>query len=75
MSNQLPYTPEQISDITARESKGLEALKELGLTPAAAVQKTRIVTNTGEEMWVDKITPFLQDTKYAPVRVEPKDLK
>lgn len=75
MSNQLPYTPEQVSDIEAREKKALEALKELQLTPAAAVQKSRLTTTNGEEVWVDKITPFLQDTKYAPVRVEPKNLK
>lgn len=55
------YTPEEVKDITEREAKGLEALKELQLTPAAAVSKL----NIGHDSFVDKVQPYLQDTKYA----------
>jgi len=56
---------EQVADIQEREKKGLEYLKELKLTPAAIIQKIRV----GDDMFVDKVTPFLQDTKY--VKPEP----
>lgn len=54
------YSPEEIKDIEAREKKGLEYLKELQLTPAAQVYKQ----NIGNDMFVDKVTPYLQDIKY-----------
>ena len=54
-------TKEQISDIQEREKKGLEALKELGLTPAAQVQKV----NMGNDTFADKVIPYLQDTKFS----------
>lgn len=70
MQNQ--YTPEQVGDIKAREAKGLEALKELQLTPAAAISKV----NIGNDVFADKLTPFLQDTRYTiqPSPIQQKDL-
>lgn len=59
-------TEEQVKDIKEREAKALEALKELELTPAAIVYKQ----NIGNDMFADKITPYLQDTKYAPKKDE-----
>lgn len=55
------YTPEQIKDITEREAKGLQALKDLQLTPACAVQKI----NVGNDVFADKVNAYLQDTKYT----------
>lgn len=74
MNNQ--YTPEQIKDIQDREQKALDFLKELQLTPAAAVSKNRLMTNEGEEVWVDKVQPYLADFKYAPKvsEIQLKDL-
>lgn len=54
------YTPQQVEDIKEREAKGLAYLKELELTPAAQVYKQ----NLGNDVFVDKIVPFLQDIKY-----------
>lgn len=59
------YTPEQIKDIQEREAKGLAFLKELGLTPSAAVQKFKMAGPKNEELFMDQIIPFLQDTKYV----------
>lgn len=55
------YTPDQIEDITQREQQGLDALKALGLTPAAIMQKV----NMGNDVFADKVLPYLQDTKYT----------
>lgn len=55
------YTPEQIEDVKKREVMGIQALKDLELTPAAILNKV----NLGEDVFADKVTPFLQDTKYA----------
>lgn len=55
------FSEEQIKDIQEREAKGLQALKELELTPAAVLQKL----NVGNDVFADKVIPYLQDTKYA----------
>ena len=71
--NMNKYTPEQIKDIEEREKKALEALKSLELTPAAVLSKM----NVGDDMFVDKVTPYLRDTKYAekpPVAIDKKDV-
>ena len=57
----MDYTPEQIKDIQEREKKGLEALKELQLTPAALISKH----NIGNDTFADRLLPYLQDTKYS----------
>lgn len=57
------YTPEQIKDISEREKKCLEFLKENQLTPSAVMQKV----NIGQDIFVDKVTPYLQDLKFKPV--------
>ena len=56
------YTQEQIKDITDREAKALELLKELQLTPAASVSKV----NMGNDTFSDKVVCYLQDIKYVP---------
>ncbi len=58
----MEYSKEQIDDINEREKKGLAALKELQLSPAASVQKQ----NIGNDIFVDKVIPYLQDTRYTP---------
>lgn len=65
------YTPEQVKDITEREKKGLEVLKELGLTPAAQISKV----NLGNDTFGDKLIPYLADVKYTPKPEEKKDEK
>lgn len=57
------FTPEQIADIKEREAKGLQALKDLQLTPAAIIQKA----NIGNDGFIDQVTPYLRDTKFAPI--------
>lgn len=54
------FTPEQIKDIREREEKGLQALKELDLTPAAGTQ----MVNIGGDTFAVKLIPYLQDTRY-----------
>lgn len=66
----MDYTKEMMADITEREKKGLEALKELKLTPAASVQKV----NLGDDNFGDKVTPYLRDTKYSSTNIEKKDV-
>ena len=63
------YTEEQVKDVEGREAKALEMLKELELTPAAFCQKT----NIGNDVFVDKITCYLQDTKFAEKVETPKE--
>lgn len=67
------YTPEQIRDITAREKEGLEHLRRLQLTPACQVVKH----NIGDDVFADKMYPYLADTKYADKvsDIQAKDLK
>lgn len=60
MTNKL--TDEQIKDIQEREAKGLQALKDLQLTPAAVVQKINL--GDGTDIFVDKVQPYLADTKW-----------
>ncbi len=60
------YTKEQVEDITKREKAALEYLKENGLTPAAQIQKV----NLGNDIFADKLVPFLQDLKFATKKEE-----
>lgn len=57
------YSPEQVKDIKEREQKALNYLKELQLTPAAAISKEQI----GNDMFADKVVPFIRDTKYEGI--------
>lgn len=57
------YTKEQVIEVQEREKKALEYLKENHLSPAAVIQKVRV----GDDMFVDKVTPYLRDLKYASV--------
>lgn len=59
------YTKEQVKDITTREKKALEILQEMNVTPAAVIQKVKMNTSDGAEIFVDKIIPYLADTKYV----------
>lgn len=61
MTNTSTFTQEQIKDIREREAKGLEALKELGLTPGCGAQ----MVNMGNDTFGIKLIPYLQDTKYT----------
>lgn len=54
------YTEEQVLDITTREKKAIEMLKELKLTPSAIIHKV----NVGNDVFGDKVTPYLADTRY-----------
>jgi len=56
------YTKEQQEDIKLRVEKATKLLKELQLYPSAVVQKV----NQGDDIFVDKIICFLQDSKYTP---------
>jgi len=58
------YTQEQKDDINERTAKAIEMLKELNLYPQAQVTKGRITTNDGQELFADRVQPFLADTKY-----------
>lgn len=64
----MKYTEEQIADIKEREEKGLSALKELHLTPGAVISKQ----NLGNDVFGDRVQPYLQDTKYAEKKVADK---
>lgn len=59
------YTNEQIEDITTREKKALEMLREMQVTPAAFIQKVGMRTQEGTEVFADQLTPYLRDTKYT----------
>lgn len=73
----MEYTEEMKKDIQEREAKALDYLKSLDLTPAAILNKV----NLGQDVFADKVTPFLQDTKYAkkdqpaPTAQEPVETK
>lgn len=57
------YTQEQIDDIKKREQEGLDALKKLNLTPACQIVKE----NMGNDLFADRLYPYLQDTKFTKV--------
>lgn len=54
------YSKEEIKDIKDREKKCLEFLKEMDMTSAAQVYKQ----NIGNDVFVDKVTCYLQDIRY-----------
>lgn len=56
----MTYTDEQRKDIEERSQKASDALKELNLTPAAVIQKTKL----SEGIFADQISVYLADTKY-----------
>lgn len=58
--NPQEYTPEEQKDIEERVAKAQKALKELELFPCASVAPH----NIGEDMFVMKVVPYLQDMKY-----------
>ena len=58
------YTEEQKKDIEERLKKAEVVLKELQLFPSAVVQKI----NQGEDIFVDKIICYLQDSKFTPTK-------
>lgn len=58
------YTRAQQEDIKERLAKAEIALKELHLFPSAVVQKV----NQGDDIFVDKVICYLQDSKYMPVK-------
>lgn len=60
--NSHEYTEEEKKDIEERVEKAKTMLAELNLQPSAQVQKV----NTGNDIFADKVIPFLQDTKYTP---------
>jgi len=55
------YTESQISDIQAREAKGIQALKDLELTVSAQV----ISVNVGDNTFAQKVVPYLSDMKFT----------
>ena len=55
------YTPSEIKDIQDREKKALKMLAELELTPACQIYKQ----NIGNDIFVDKVQPYLADTRYV----------
>lgn len=63
------YTSEQVKDIEAREKEALETLKKLELTPACQIIKV----NLDDDVFADRLYPYLADTKYSKkeVRTEP----
>lgn len=66
------YTAEEISEVNQRVEKGLQALKDLELLPACFVQKKSLMVEGDkgkEEVFVDKISAYLQDTKYNKPQV------
>ncbi len=54
-------TEGEIKDITEREQKALDFLKELQLTPAVMMQ----AVNLGNDTFGMKPLPYLQDTKFS----------
>lgn len=66
-----PFTEAEIEDIKGREAKALEMLKELELVPACFIQKVSITSADGQEVFADKISSYLQDTKFTkPLKPE-----
>ncbi len=67
----MPFSAEQIKDITEREKLCLEFLKEHQMTPAATMNAAKM----GSDVFGIKVTPFLNDTKYsADAEVKVQDL-
>lgn len=64
----MKYTEEQIKEIGERVEKANAFLAENNLRPAAFVQKVPI----GDDVFVDKIGVYLQDTKYDLTEEENK---
>ena len=66
------FSKEQIEDIKAREKEALEHLTRLELTPACQILKE----NIGNDIFGDRLYPYLQDTKYSPKEspIQAKDL-
>lgn len=60
------YTKEQIEDVQAREAKALAYLKELQLTPAAQLSWESI--GDGDDRFVARMQPYLQDLKYQDIK-------
>ena len=58
----MEYTPKQVEDIKAREAKALAYLLELQLGPAVSMR----MENIGNDQFVVKPVPYLQDLKYSP---------
>ncbi len=67
----MPFSKEQIKDIQEREKLCLEFLAEHQMSPSANMQ----ASNLGNDTFGLKVTPFLNDTKYAAKEeVKPQDL-
>lgn len=64
------FTKEQIQDITEREKKSLDFLKENQMTPSAQVIKVNVGTKENPDVFADKIIPFLQDIKYFNNKID-----
>ena len=60
----MDYTEEQKEDIKARSAKAETALRDLQVQPASWVTPH----NVGDDVFGLKVTSYLQDTKYAPVK-------
>ena len=54
------YNEEEVADITKRVEAAIEYLKENNLSLSAQIS----YQNTGEDTFVTKVIPYLQDTKY-----------
>lgn len=54
------YTDEQKADIIERVNKAMEFLKEIELSPAAAISKVAL----GNDVFADRVQAYLKDTKY-----------
>lgn len=59
------YTEEQKKDITERVNKAIESLKELRLAPSALLQKVKISSENGADIYADQLQAYLQDVKYV----------
>lgn len=55
------YTAEQKKDIEERVAKARKMLEELQLKPSASVS----TVNIGDDVFAQKVQPYLQDVKYA----------
>lgn len=60
--NPTQYTADQAKDIEERVENARILLEELNLRPSSSVS----VVNIGNDVFAQKVTPFLQDTKYSP---------
>lgn len=66
------YSSEQQKDIAERVEKARVFLVEQQLQPSAQVS----IVNLGDDVFAQKVQPYLQDTKYAPKLsdIQPEDL-